>query len=228
MAETLRNSKSIKSINKLSELVAFAEIDKQLFELIKDSETRKLLQAFLIKEYFPEYTGTSQVYLNKSESDLEKEILEESKISYQTRLKNLETELDKESFEQELFVRGGIFKKTIPKIYNFTCSVTGLKVVTNSNIQMVDACHIIPFSISQDDTIQNGISLCPNIHRAFDRGLLTINQDYVVRISPSIKKHNSSNELLKLDGKSIKLPKNDKYLPSQESLEWHRKEIFLL
>ncbi|WP_201288840.1 HNH endonuclease signature motif containing protein [Polaribacter septentrionalilitoris] len=40
---------------------------------------------------------------------------------------------------------------------------------------MIDACHIVPFSISNDDTIPIGISLSPNLYRAFDRGLITIN-----------------------------------------------------
>ncbi|WP_379661331.1 HNH endonuclease [Pseudopedobacter beijingensis] len=34
----------------------------------------------------------------------------------------------------------------------------------------IDACHIIPFSLTHDDRITNGIALCPNMHRAFDRG----------------------------------------------------------
>lgn len=32
------------------------------------------------------------------------------------------------------------------------------------NAQLVDACHIVPFAISKDDTINNGISLSPNLH----------------------------------------------------------------
>jgi putative restriction endonuclease len=48
---------------------------------------------------------------------------------------------------------------------------------------MVDACHIIPFSISHDDTIRNGICLSPNLHRAFDRGLFTLTNDLEVKVS---------------------------------------------
>ncbi|MEL0649918.1 HNH endonuclease [Algibacter sp. TI.3.09] len=53
-----------------------------------------------------------------------------------------------------------------------------MKIETSVNIQMVDGCHIIPFSVSNDDTIPNGLSLSPNLHRAFDRGIITINEDY--------------------------------------------------
>ncbi|WP_079718442.1 HNH endonuclease [Parapedobacter luteus] len=41
-----------------------------------------------------------------------------------------------------------------------------------------------PFSVSHDDRIGNGIALCPNMHRAFDRGLLSVDEDYRVIVSP--------------------------------------------
>lgn len=31
-----------------------------------------------------------------------------------------------------------------------------------TNVSMVDACHIVPFSEGYDDTLTNGIALCPN------------------------------------------------------------------
>jgi putative restriction endonuclease len=92
---------------------------------------------------------------------------------------------------------------------------------------MVDACHIIPFSVCQDDTIQNGISLSPNIHRTFDRGLITINNDYLVRVSPTIDASSTTKSIIELDGKPIKLPSNKNHYPSLEAIEWHRKEVFL-
>lgn len=227
MAESLNKIKSIKSINKLSDLVSFAEIDKSLFALLQKSHTRIIIYQFLMEEYFPGLKDAPFIYSELSEQQIQKEILNETKTSYLSNLERLKHQLGKESFEEEVFVRGGVFKKTVPKIYGYSCCISGFRISTNHNIQMVDACHIIPFSISQDDTIQNGISLSPNIHRAFDRGLLTINQDYIVRVSPSIKMDSSVNDFLQLDGKSIALPKDPKYYPSQEAIEWHRKEIFL-
>ena len=96
------------------------------------------------------------------------------------------------------------------------------------NAQLVDACHIVPFAISKDDTINNGISLSPNLHRAFDRGLITINSDYVVRISPAIKEKDSPYSLSQFEGKQISLPKDNKFFPSIENLNWHRKERYVI
>jgi putative restriction endonuclease len=60
------------------------------------------------------------------------------------------------------------------------------------NVTMVDACHIVPFSISYDDTITNGLALCPNLHRAFDRGLIAISDDYRVVVSEGKSKAQNS------------------------------------
>lgn len=103
-----------------------------------------------------------------------------------------------------------------------------MKIESSTNAQMTDAYYIVPFSISNDDTIHNGLSLSPNLHRAFDRGLLTITKDYIVRISPSVKENNSVFSLIQFNGKKIILPEKISWYPSHESLSWHNKEIFII
>ena len=147
---------------------------------------------------------------------------------YSSRIKELKESLPQEQFEEEIFVRGGIFKKEIPKIYNYHCAISGMRIESSTNAQLVDACHIVPFAISKDDTITNGISLSPNIHRAFDRGLITINSEYIIRVSPAIKENDSPFSLKQFDGKQIILPTNIHFYPSIENLDWHRKECFVL
>jgi putative restriction endonuclease len=100
-------------------------------------------------------------------------------------------------------------------------------ITSTYNAQLVDACHIVPFSISKNDTITNGISLCPNLHRAFDRGLIKIDQNYQVRISPSISENNSPYSLRQFEGQQIILPKNTNHHPLIENLEWHSKEKWI-
>jgi putative restriction endonuclease len=143
---------------------------------------------------------TSQLQL-----DIEHDILNEDKEVYIAKIQELQATLDDDNFQEEIYVRGGIFKKTIPKIYNNQRCISDMKIESSSNAQMVDACHIIPFSISQDDTIPNGISLSPNLHRAYDRGLITINKDYIVRISPTVIDNNSVYSISQFEGKKINL-----------------------
>ena len=88
---------------------------------------------------------------------------------------------------------------------------------------MIDACHIVPFAKSHDDTISNGLALCPTLHRAFDRHLIGIDDDYRVVISKSfIERCDSTYSIQQFEDKHILLPSNRKYYPSQENLQKHR------
>ena len=225
----VNKSKSIKSFKSLKDSIAFAEIDKNLFTLLLIPINKVIFEELLLNEYF---SNTKFNYtlneVNNEEIEIENQILNEDKAEYQSKLKELRAKLDDDSYEEELFIRGGLFKKTIPKIYGYSCCISQMRIESSQNTQMIDACHIIPFSISNDDTIPNGISLSPNLHRAFDRGLLTINQNYLVRISPTVKENDSVFSLSQFNGKQITLPEKTSWYPSPESLQWHNKEIFAL
>lgn len=225
----LTRSKSIKSFRSLKETFAYAELEKDLFLLLQNPLSHTIFEQFLLDNYFSNtkerYSKTAVSY---QESLITNEILNEPSEIYQQQIKRLRDTLEDDEFEEEVFVRSGLFKKNIPKIYNYTCCISGLRIETTENIQMVDACHIHPFSLSNDDTIPNGLALSPTIHRAFDRGLLTINTNFVVRVSPSIEESNSKFPLAQFEGKQILLPEKEKWFPSQASLSWHNKEVFLL
>ena len=91
----------------------------------------------------------------------------------------------------------------------------------------IDACHIVPFSLAHDDKISNGIALCPNMHRAFDRGLLSVDEDYRIIISSGIIEDAQHVYSIKqLGGKRIHLPPATQYYPSQENIAWHRENVF--
>jgi putative restriction endonuclease len=96
-----------------------------------------------------------------------------------------------------------------------------LRIIADKEVQMIDACHIVPFSVSGDDTIGNGISLCPNLHRAFDRGLIAIDDDYRVLTKPSFEDANAYS-IKQFEGTELLLPKQKSYYPLQENLRRHR------
>jgi putative restriction endonuclease len=224
--------KSISTLNSLKDNVAFAEIDQALFLLMMNRETNAYLEQLLIETYFPKTSFNYQLETTEKQYNLEfeikQQIVEESAEAYQIKIKQLENQLTEEEWEEERFIRGGIFKKEIPRLYGYQCCISAMKIETTINAQLVDACHIVPFSFSNDDTITNGICLSPNLHRAFDRGLLTITDDYIVRISPTVREANSPYGILQFNGKSIELPKALQHYPSVQNLSWHRKEKFVM
>ena len=227
MSIPMTSSHSIKSLSALKETVAFAEIDKEIFDLMLNPVDLTILEETLLELYFPETRSQFNTYQSNLFSSLEAEILSDTAIEYRSKINELKETLSKEEFEEEIYIRGGVFKREIPKIYSFQCAISEMKIISTSNAQMVDACHIVPFAISKDDTITNGISLSPNLHRAYDRGLITITENYLVKLSPSVSDNDSPYSLRQFDGKRIVLPDNVNYHPSIENLRWHSKECFI-
>lgn len=212
----------VKSFANLNAAVEYAEIEKTLFELLNNESSRKTLMQVLLDEYFP----NTKDYSSEQDpvslfNDLEYSFLNDPSEYYRDRTKELLTQKN----DEEIFLRGSVFKREIPKIYNYTCSISGLRINSMHNISMIDACHIIPFSESYDDTVTNGIALCPNLHRAFDRGLLTISPDFRVRVSKGFIEEGKLT-LKQFEGQLISLPTNKKYWPSREGLEWHGVNVF--
>lgn len=187
-------------------------------------ESREFLKSALLREYFQNQTIENQEdnYLN----DLKNE-LNEPMSDYKNNLENLKKILDPETYQIEVYNRGTIFRREIVKLYDETCSMSGLRVSANFTITMVDACHIEQFAKTFNNHPTNGIALCPNLHRVFDRGLISVNDNYEIILSKSFKENTESEySFHKLEGKSIILPKNSQYNPSLEGFTWHRKNVF--
>jgi len=220
----LQLSASMRSFANLNAAVDCAFIEEDLYELMKDKNSNKILTHFLIDEYFPNSKGN---FNNSSGSqqnlfdDIENKILKESSEEYRQEIKKM---LEQKN-EEEIYLRGSLFKRKIPKIYDNTCCISGMKVDATINVSMVDACHIVPFSISYDDTVTNGIALCPNLHRAFDRGLIAIDENYKVVVSNTFREDETSYRIRNFEGKMIQFPKLESYYPLKENFGWHRKNV---
>lgn len=219
----VKSKSSMRSFSNLTTAIKFAQIDEELLKIAKNKEDSSVLIQFLLEKYFPNSSSNFSSGGDNYITDIENQIIQEPKEEYKKRLLTIRKQLDNDAFQEEIFIRSNVFKKEIPKVYNFTCCISGLRIDAIANISMIDACHIIPFSESYNDTISNGIALCPNLHRAFDRGLFSITDDYRIIMSRDFSETNETNYSLKqFDGKGILLPSNDNYQPSLESLKYHR------
>lgn len=206
----LTSSHSIKSFGQLKQVIDHAYLDEELFVLLSIEVSRQMLKKVLMDVYFPHAHPKPEKNLF---DDIIKEILYEPAASYRMKAEQFD--------EEEVFVRGGVFKREIPKIYNYTCAISGMRVITDAEIQMIDACHIVPFAQSHDDTITNGISLCPNLHRAFDRGLISLDSEYRLLVKPFAEQENLYS-IKQFAGRRILLPGCLQYFPAQENLAAHR------
>ncbi|MFS0667197.1 HNH endonuclease [Peribacillus frigoritolerans] len=96
-------------------------------------------------------------------------------------------------------------------------SVYGKCVITRESVyEVLEACHIQPYKNEDSNHIQNGILLRVDIHKLFDKGLIAIDDCYLVRVSPLLK----SEYYQSLDGLKIQLPTNKNLYPSKKSLQY--------
>ncbi|WP_293298569.1 HNH endonuclease [Pedobacter sp. UBA4863] len=211
----------IKSVSVLASVCAYGYLAADLWLLLNDAVSRAYLKQVLLATYFAATQNNllsakqqGQGYLNDQTSDL----LEEPQAKYKHISKHT---------EEDVFVRNGLFKRLVPRLYQQQCSFTGMTLSSLYRHSFVDACHIIPFSHSQNDSVTNGIALCPNMHRAFDRGLLSIDENYRILVSEHLTEDkNHPYALASLKGKQIILPQQQNHYPAQQALAWHRSEVF--
>jgi putative restriction endonuclease len=214
---------SMRSFSNLKTAIDYAIIDKELAQLLLEPDSRDILKIAVLERYFP----AADNGLTGVDGDLPSGIiLHESSAEYKQKILALKDLLDDNAFQEEVFVRSGIFKREIPKLYNNTCAISGLRIDATANISMVDACHIVPFSEAYDDSISNGIALCPNLHRAFDRGLISISDDYKVLLASNfVENFDSPYNLKQFEGTEINLPAASENYPSLEGLRWQRERF---
>ena len=221
----LIEKKPVSSLGELNSLIDHAKLNQDLYDLINNERNNLILQQFLLNTYFPDSKDefnksidSQQISLN----DIEYQILHKDPVEYRKEIEYL----IQTNNEVEIFLRGSLFKREIPKIYNNTCCISGMKIDATINVSMIDACHIVPFSESYDDTVTNGIALCPNLHRAFDRGLICIDENYKVVVSNTFIENGNIYSLKTFEGKKIQLPKIKSYYPMKENFGWHRGNIY--
>ena len=217
---------TMRSINNLVDAVEYGCFKDEFYKFCLDPKSNFILEKFILDFYFPTKARSYNAPFEKSDYEIkiiENKIVNEDKEEYRKEIKKL---LEQKN-EEEIVIRGMIFKREIPKNYNFSCCISGMKISSTFNVSMVDACHIVPFSKSFDDTIKNGISLCPNLHRAFDRGLISINEDFKVLVSDRFIENESNYALKNFKNQIIELPKIDHLFPDKNNLKWHKENIFL-
>lgn len=126
----------------------------------------------------------------------------------------------------QIRIKQSFFRKAVLSSYENRCCMTGL-----SDPRLLIASHIVPWSQDEHNRLNPGNGLCLSaLHdKAYDRGLLTVTPDFIVRVSPQLKACEASpfarEYLLGLEGTSIQLPK--KFAPVCEFLEYHSSTIFL-
>ncbi len=219
----LENPNNVSSVKKLCKLVAYAYLDEPLFYLLTECESREIIRQAIVDMHVPKYKyEIENLFIDEKRIvDYEEVLIKnvaESDFSY---------EIAPELPEREDPTRSAAFRQQIMRLYDYTCAVCKLRIVKKDGRSATDAAHIIPFHLSYNDDIRNGISLCKLHHWAFDEGLISLNEDYEVMVSSSLPDRDPTDVfIIETRGDPIKLPEQRECYPAQDALEWHRDKTF--
>lgn len=211
----LRGMRSARSPRDIEDNVHYAYLDDELFKLLQDLGSIDRLSGTLANTWF--YRGLDE---------LGKIVDVTSRVSsYERQLRQLEKSIKDES-KPPAFVRDPAFRRVVTEVYDYRCAATGLRLVLPDGSAMVEAAHIIPFGNSGDDDPRNGLALTPDMHWAMDQYLIAPDTDYRWRISPCLDERIPDHAVFtRLAGKQLILPKEARWCPRHDAVEWRLKAM---
>ena len=205
--------RKLSSTKQVIKLTQYGQLEEGLVELIIDPVTRPLLKMVLLDTYFPD---TKLTYLRQR--PIPNYILEMEELVVEERL--AKRKIIKRA--SEVFARDWKFRDKLFQLYDNTCCISRYRIVPNFKI--IEACHIKPHGKFGIDTVTNGIPLSIHLHRAFDSGIISLNDHYEVLVKDQriFKENDSPFNLRQFKGRQILLPSNSSFYPDLEKLNWHR------
>ncbi|MBI5659422.1 MAG: DNA (cytosine-5-)-methyltransferase [Nitrosomonadales bacterium] len=122
-------------------------------------------------------------------------------------------------------IKQNFFRRAVLSSYQGRCCMSGL-----SEPRLLVASHIVPWSKDKANRLNpsNGLCLSAIHDRAFDKGLITLTDDFKIVVSKELKRKKEPfviEVLLPLDGRVIEPP--ERFAPQAEFIAWHRKELFV-
>ena len=199
------------NVGQLRKQVAFGQFDDGLWSLLGHDVSRHQLREALIARYFPEQHDQLAA-LAMQASALTPAALNDALPPAPAR--------------------DAAFRHTILEVYDYRCAACGVRVLLDHVTSLVEAAHLIPFSVSRNDKPTNGVALCPNHHWAMDRHLIapcpdTKQRAGVWRINTARldDRIEGQRELIGLNGKGVIAPAEEKFFPAAESLRWRAEHL---
>lgn len=118
-----------------------------------------------------------------------------------------------------------VFREIVLTNYTTKCAISGIDIP-----ELLTASHIIPWSENEKERLnpENGICLSALYDKAYDKGLISINKNYEIIFSTTLKKKKETiffkNHFAPIE--NLKISEPVKYLPRKEFLEYHLDTIF--
>lgn len=122
-------------------------------------------------------------------------------------------------------IKQNFFRRAVISSYRARCCMSGL-----SEPKLLIASHIVPWSKDKTNRLNpsNGLCLSAIHDKAFDKGLISLNDDFSIIISDQLKRSDDKfvkDVIYPLHGKMIELP--ERFAPDAKFAAWHRNEVFV-
>lgn len=190
------------AIKEFAKFLALSERQEQMLELFKTADSG----AFLAKELASTKLHATPLLLDNDDVEI-------SSAEGKTAIRNVEV-------RQNQYV----FRRMVLENYHSQCCLTGLPIK-----EVLRASHISPWALDKDNRLnpENGLCLSATYDAAFDRHLISFDEDYRLILSPSLKDYYTNQafkeQFCRYQGARIAMPK--RFYPSQELLEKHRRKL---
>lgn len=120
-------------------------------------------------------------------------------------------------------VNQGFFRRTVLSSYDGACCITGLAVS-----ELLVGSHIVPWAMDAQHRTNPRNGLCLNVlhDKAFDRGLIAVDEGNRVLVSSRVRKLGleQARAVLEVEGAELRMPR--RFLPDPGLLAWHRAHVF--
>lgn len=122
-------------------------------------------------------------------------------------------------------VNQNVFRQIVVANYSGKCAITGIDIP-----ELLFASHIIPWAKNEAERLnpENGICLSALYDKAYDKGLIAINEQYQILISDKLKKKKGVDYYEKyfaqIENQSLIQPQ--RYFPKKDFIQYHLDVIF--
>jgi putative restriction endonuclease len=117
----------------------------------------------------------------------------------------------------------GIFRVQVLDAYDRACAVT-----REHSLPVLEAAHIRPYATGGEHRVSNGLTLRTDLHRLFDRGYVTVDEDHQLVVGRRLKDDfDNGRSYYSLHGRPLEVPAAPSLAPDRAALAWHREHVFL-
>lgn len=119
--------------------------------------------------------------------------------------------------------RDEAFRRQVRHAYGNRCAISGLKLINGGGRPEVQAAHIKPVASLGPDSVRNGLALSGTLHWMFDRGLISVDDDF--RVLRAVGVPDDVARLIRPEARLL-LPDDETLRPHPSFMRFHREKVF--